>query len=77
MKKFLRPSNDEINDGTLCRYAPSLNKKIYFPPEEILSMWDHALQEILDLSDEGIKNVQAEARWLKRHNDKKETPHAD
>lgn len=69
-EKYLRPSLYEVRMGAILRYLPSANKQQLFTPCQILAMYDHALKEILDLSDEGVKNIQAEARWLERCNRK-------
>lgn len=70
-RKYIRPSLNEVTMGCLLRYVPSQKRRIAFTPTEILAMYDYALKEILDLSEEGVLNVQAEARWLERHNKKK------
>jgi hypothetical protein len=69
--KYLRPSLREVQMGCILRFVPSQKKQMCFSPTEIMAMYGYALQEILDLSDEGVRNVQAQARWLDRHNKKK------
>lgn len=71
-EKHFRPSLEEVRLGMIYRYVPFLEKKRYFSPTEILAMHDFALKVILDLSDEGIENIKAEARWLERRNRKME-----
>lgn len=63
---------EEKRIGLLNIYNATLKQWEWVNPLQILSMHDHALQGIYDLSDEGIKNYKEKARKMQIHLNRKQ-----